>query len=664
MRKNSRKILSVILSIAIIFSCLSFSMITAFANEINAETGAGSSTVQYTVDPGWTATIPAYILASDSGDESGFNNTVTIQNVLLGDMQKLVATIDYDGVLSEENGIQLNYSLYDGDGKIDPGKKFAEIPAGDPDEVTEYTFGAALDEKPKYAGTYLGTVKFNLFVEKDEKVYTIEEIEANEHMHGIGKTKPEYVIAEFNEDFTSVNIFSNGALSDGLMMDWNPYGLYPAMENEEFEKLSPFGINALTLSSITFEEGVRSIGEYMFFYNFALYGSTLELPDSLISIGEGAFAFCDFGGDLILPESLEYIGAFAFKFGEQTFDNVFIPASVTFIGDNPFACGSDSNGRVPKITVDSQNALFISTDAELFTNDMTRIINYFGADNYSGTSNVEYTIPKTIERIDSYVFNRKRLDISSLPESLKSIGVWSFEVNNIPSDLILPNGLLELGVSTSSYPDMWCGETFGGCNIESVTIGDNLTTIADGAFMYLPFITRFTVSNKNENFVTDDGVLYSKDTTTLVRYPVGREEESFAIPDGVTTISKGAFEANKLTEITIPYGVTSIGEAAFGESHNLTEIIIPNSVTSIGRYAFYYSNKLAKITIPESVNSIGYRAFDGCRGLKSVTILNKNIEIKANMFDYNYLSNCTFYGYTGSTAEAFAQANGYTFIAL
>lgn len=85
---------------------------------------------------------------------------------------------------------------------------------------------------------------------------------------------------------------------------------------------------------------------------------------------------------------------------------------------------------------------------------------------------------------------------------------------------------------------------------------------------------------------------------------------------------------NYLGEVVIPekftykgveYPVESIGEKAFYPSR-LTSVTIPNSVKSIGNYAFYYCDGLTSVTIPNSVTSIGERAFSGCTSLSAVTV--------------------------------------------
>lgn len=335
MRKFKR-ILSFFLTVIIILSCFSVSMITASAAEIDSSTGSGTSTVEYSVDPGWTATIPAYIKAADQGQQNASDYTVTIRDVLLGDMQKLVATIDYDGVLSESNGIQLKYSLYDSDGRIEPEKRFAEIPAGDPDEEYTYTFGAALDEKPKYAGNYLGTVTFNISVE--DIFYTAEEIEKNPLLYPIGKTVPEYVVAEFNEDYSAVTVFKNGADSDGIMMGWS-FGASPFYKNRTFVTAEIKG-NVKNIGSAAFQycenlesliigNGVESIDDEWTFSNCTSL-KNVTIPDSVEYIGYAAFFYCTSLADVSIGKNVKTIRAGALNYTAIT--SVTIPDSVSTLG--------------------------------------------------------------------------------------------------------------------------------------------------------------------------------------------------------------------------------------------------------------------------------------------------------------------------------------------
>ena len=96
---------------------------------------------------------------------------------------------------------------------------------------------------------------------------------------------------------------------------------------------------------------------------------------------------------------------------------------------------------------------------------------------------------------------------------------------------------------------------------------------------------------------------------------------SITIPDGVTSIGDYAFrECTSLTSITIPDSVTSIGDSAFRGCKSLSSITIGNSVTSIGKYTFFACLSLRSITIPNSVTSIDSYAFEDCTNLTSITI--------------------------------------------
>ena len=107
-------------------------------------------------------------------------------------------------------------------------------------------------------------------------------------------------------------------------------------------------------------------------------------------------------------------------------------------------------------------------------------------------------------------------------------------------------------------------------------------------------------------------------------------------------------EEKGITNVVIPYGVTSIGEFAFASCHSLTSIIIPDSVTSIGNCAFYECTNLKSIIVPDSMTSIGDYAFSRCICLTSITIPDSVTSIGGGAF-YN-------------TAWYNSQANGDVYI--
>ena len=94
---------------------------------------------------------------------------------------------------------------------------------------------------------------------------------------------------------------------------------------------------------------------------------------------------------------------------------------------------------------------------------------------------------------------------------------------------------------------------------------------------------------------------------------------SVTIPENITSIGRCAFSGcEELTSITIPDSVTSIGSAAFEHCSGLTSIVIPDSVTSIDHWAFQYCTGLTSATIGNGVKSISRYAFWDCASLKDI----------------------------------------------
>jgi len=197
--------------------------------------------------------------------------------------------------------------------------------------------------------------------------------------------------------------------------------------------------------------------------------------------------------------------------------------------------------------------------------------------------------------------------------------------------ITIPNGVTSIGYYA-----------FRSCtSLTSVTIGSGVIDISNSAFDYCTSFTTINVDAGNSVYSSHDGVLYNKDKTTLIIYPVGKTGV-FTIPNGVTSNGEDAFSGcigltgiiipdgfnileyaftgcASLTSVTIQNGVISIGNSAFENCTNLASVTIPDSVTSIGEYAFTGCESLTSITIPDSVTTIGKQAFGSC-GLTSVTI--------------------------------------------
>ena len=151
--------------------------------------------------------------------------------------------------------------------------------------------------------------------------------------------------------------------------------------------------------------------------------------------------------------------------------------------------------------------------------------------------------------------------------------------------------------------------------------------------------------------------------------------EDVVFPSGITEIPNSVFYGSrKIKNVTISDGVTAIGAAAFYDCVSLEDITIPEGVKVIKNGAFAHCISLKKVTLPESVATIEEAAFQLCDGLTDITIKNPECDIDdtyrticANGRDD--MKNSVFYygrihGYSGSTAQSYAEKYGYSFEAI
>ena len=214
---------------------------------------------------------------------------------------------------------------------------------------------------------------------------------------------------------------------------------------------------------------------------------------------------------------------------------------------------------------------------------------------YECSNLTSITIPSGLTSIGEQAFgNCTGLTSITIPSGFISIGDYAFWNCTGLTSITIQNGVTSIGTGA-----------FWNCTgLTSITIPSSVTSIGVNVFYGCSGLTDITVDSSNPSFCSESGVLFNKDKTTLIYYPLGKTG-SYTIPDGVTAIGDYAFYyCSGLTSVTIPSSVTSIGGSAFQHCTGLTSITIPNSVTSIVNLAFWDCDSLTIVYIPSGVNFV------------------------------------------------------------
>ncbi len=195
-------------------------------------------------------------------------------------------------------------------------------------------------------------------------------------------------------------------------------------------------------------------------------------------------------------------------------------------------------------------------------------------------------------------------------------------------DIIVPDTIF-------SHPVVKIAEnTFTGCNeLTSVLIPSTVTVIED-RFTGCEKLEAINVSSENPAYYSALGILFEKETDTLLVYPEGKKDEIYVVRLGTKVIADSAFENNKhIKQVLIVSDVTEIGNAAFKGCESLTNITLPNCLTSIGNEAFMDCTSLTHIIIPQTVTSLGDGMFANCTSLESMALPENECDtISSNMF--------------------------------
>ena len=243
-------------------------------------------------------------------------------------------------------------------------------------------------------------------------------------------------------------------------------------------------------------------------------------------------------------------------------------------------------------------------------------------------------------------------------KKVSAIGMNAFTGNNVITDLVIPEGVTTLywysfntcrNLETVTLPDSlefidsWAFERCS--KLKTINVPANVTRINGGAFAQNSSMTSITCDPANKNYVSVNGVLFTKDMKELVAYPGGIQ---------------GGY--------TVPATVNHIGDAAFYGALGLDSVTILGNLDFIGFEAFAECSKLTDVAIRDGVNYVGYWAFRGCDGIKTLTVPQSVTNIGNQAFGFAYadqkMSGFSLRGYKDSAVNFYAIRHDIPFICI
>lgn len=326
---------------------------------------------------------------------------------------------------------------------------------------------------------------------------------------------------------------------------------------------------------------------------------TVNLPNTLVEIGERAFKDCTNLENIVLPDSLRIIKQYAFQ-GVSKIRTFTIPAGVTTIGTYAFSNMSNLEEiyYYPTIVNDFTTSSNVFTGVGSSVHSMYHVTFYVGATvknipNYFLYNNSRITriifeengILETIG-ISSFHLANKITEMSLFPGTLQTIGNNAFNsVSSLVSPLIFPEGLTSIGSSAFN----------GAVNVEKIHLPKSLKTIGSNAFQSMSKVNEIRLDSIAINdFAANNNVFsYVGQSGTGIQLLIGNE---------VTRIPNYFFS---------PYNSSS-----YAPKIKSVQFDSGSVCTEIGTFAFAYNPNIEIITIPLSVSVISANAFINCTKLK------------------------------------------------
>ena len=445
------------------------------------------------------------------------------------------------------------------------------------------------------------------------------------------------------------------------------------------------------------KNGVLYIGNHIIKADPAVLSGVYTIEPNIISIADEAFLDCTlltgliFSNDVIFDYNSPYISG-----SKGTFTGCTSLKKVVFLNYGSayssyyfpcyslFECESlqeiqGYSGSVIEVLAYNHNIPFTSRGIlptkfsyEVLDDGTAAITGYEG-----GVE--ELVIPQEIDGYKITEIKENSIGTINMTQPSGEIDVTRGYVLHL-SKIIMPEGLLR--VDEYAFGNLW--------NMREIYFSSTVEEIGFQAFFNCNSIERIDVADNNSTFASQDGVLYNKEKSTLIQYPVAKQEKTYQMPESVKDIRNFAFSGlTFLEELTLPKSIAfdGITQYTFDEANSLKNIYVAEDVNSLYKsidgVLFYdiakATNNVDHIelelvrypagktetnyTVPSGVTTIENYAFSGCNLLTSVTLPDSVASIRVFAFD-SCDDNLTIYGYRGSYAETYAAENNISFVAL
>ena len=309
------------------------------------------------------------------------------------------------------------------------------------------------------------------------------------------------------------------------------------------------------------------------------------------------------------------------RWAEATTGHLTIPATVSY------------EGKTYEVTA-IQNSAF--NDTELSSVTIGANVTDIGQSAFlyaRELQTVTFEAGSKLRNIGQYAFeNCVKLETFDMPAGVESIGEDAFYLCERLTEAHLPGTLKTIGKYTyrgcTSLATVTIGEgvetieglAFYKCPaLTDITIPKSVTSIGGSPFTGCTSLTSINVATGNSYYKSIDGILYNTAMTTVLNCPAGKTG-SCNIPNGVTEVAAYAFYQSRLSSITLPYTLTTMGQDAFAYCAGLTTMTIPSGLSVVPYEAFYECKKLETLTLSEGVQDIRNGAFGKCVSLKTVNL--------------------------------------------